>query len=633
MNKIKITFIVLLFTTTFFAQEIKDYTWDLAPKYQIPAEHTSQPAVVLLDKRWVHTRIGNYAYATFVMNHFAVKISKAEVINDYNKIKAEDNGTVRKVRDFHARIIKPNGEIKVLPEDKIVEREVDKVKSIVFEGVEAGDILEYYFILKEYPTAAGIEVFQKEVPVLDAQFIHTGSGVVFDVYASDNFTVEKDDSKYIYSAKNIPAYKEEKYALNFKNIVKLIYNVRVGSLKNTDRWKLIMPMAFRSPTFNYFSKSKAKDFIENLKLDNLTTDEQMIKIDSYIKQNFDFVERGEQAQKITDLNDGKQKLQASDIFDLYGYTLKRLDIPYYVVVGVDRFTAEIDLDQNIKGIPHETMYYIPETEKFISPYEKYLAYGYPMYELQSTKGVAYNPVDNDFVDNFNFPVIDANQTTISTISNVSLNKEGTNLVVDKEYNSTGYYGQIDRQNIKHYTEIKEDKLKNDYTKERLITESDVKISDVKYDNTAWDNNYTNKPFKISAKINFNEETVEEASNLLIINLGKVIGKQSNLYQEKTRNNDIDLYMTKTYKHTINFTIPEGYQVENYKDLVINKKIEHPQEIGQFVSSVKQNGNVLVIEILETYNKIHYQKVDYDQFRDVINASSDFYKGSIILKKK
>jgi hypothetical protein len=279
------------------------------------------------------------------------------------------------------------------------------------------------------------------------------------------------------------------------------------------------------------------------------------------------------------------------------------------------------------------MYYIPETEKFISPYEKYLAYGYPMYELQSTKGVAYNPVDNDFVDNFKFPVIDANQTTISTISNVSLNKEGTNLVVDKEYNSTGYYGQIDRQNIKHYTEIKEDKLKNDYTKERLITESDVKISDVKYDNTAWDNNYTNKPFKISAKINFNEETVEEASNLLIINLGKVIGKQSNLYQEKTRNNDIDLYMTKTYKHTINFTIPEGYQVENYKDLVINKKIEYPQEIGQFVSSVKQNGNVLVIEILETYNKIHYQKVDYDQFRDVINASSDFYKGSIILKKK
>ena len=122
---------------------------------EIPAEYKDQPAVVLFDKRWIHTRVGAYAYATFGMNHFAIKINKAGEINKYNKIKAQDNGYIRDVRDFHARIIKSNGEIKILPQDKIIETEIDKVKSIVFEGVEAGDILEYYFIIKENPKGCG----------------------------------------------------------------------------------------------------------------------------------------------------------------------------------------------------------------------------------------------------------------------------------------------------------------------------------------------------------------------------------------------------------------------------------------------------------------------------------------------
>jgi len=174
------------------AQEIKRYEWETLPKFQaIPEQFTSQPAVVLLDKRWVHTRIGQYAFATFVMNHFAVKINKAEQINNFNKVKAEDNGYIRKLRDFHARIIKPNGQIVVLPEDRIVEREIDRIKSIVFEGVEAGDILEYYYILKEIPTAFSVEVFQKEVPVLDAEFIYTGSGVNFQIDASSEFKTKQ----------------------------------------------------------------------------------------------------------------------------------------------------------------------------------------------------------------------------------------------------------------------------------------------------------------------------------------------------------------------------------------------------------------------------------------------------------
>ena len=221
MKKAALIFVLFLSFQS-YSQEIKSYTWDEKPTFkEIPEEYKNQPAIVLFDKRWVHTRVGGYAYATFGMNHFAIKINKVEEINKYNKIKAQDNGYIRDVRDFHARVIKPNGEIKILPQEKIIETTEDKVKSIVFEGVEAGDILEYYFIIKENPMSYGVEVFQKEIPVLLAEFTHSQEGVKFETFASPEFEISGSKSKTILTATNIPPYKEESNARNIKNLVKL----------------------------------------------------------------------------------------------------------------------------------------------------------------------------------------------------------------------------------------------------------------------------------------------------------------------------------------------------------------------------------------------------------------------------
>lgn len=110
------------------------------------------------------------------MEHFAVKINESSEISKYNKVTADDNTTIRDTKDFHARVIKPNGDIRVLSESQIVNSDLKNVKSIVFEGVEKGDILEYYFIVKENPTSNGIEIYQKDAPVLHAEFTLTESG-------------------------------------------------------------------------------------------------------------------------------------------------------------------------------------------------------------------------------------------------------------------------------------------------------------------------------------------------------------------------------------------------------------------------------------------------------------------------
>lgn len=629
------TFLAVLIIATAPAQEIKRYEWDAKPVFQeIPEQYKNEQAVVLFDKRWVHTRVGAYAFATFNMNHFAVKINTADAINKYNKVRAEDNGYIRTVRDFHARIVKPTGEIKVLKPESIVETEVDKVKSIVFEGVEPGDILEYYFILKENPTSSSVEIFQKEIPVLNAEFSITKEGVEFNVSKHELFTTSREGSKMIYKASDLKPYKEEKNSKNVKNIVKLIYNIHVSGQDNA-QWTSFMPMVYKKPSFNYFKKNQAKAFITNLHLENLSTDEKVKKLDLYVKENFDFVWKGEKAKKITNLSAGKQKLAASDVFDLYGFVLRELKIPYEVVICVDRFYGDTDSFRHVNPLPHEVMYFIPETKKFITPYEKYLSYGYPMYELQTSKGVSYNPTAKGTnVFGIDFPVAPADYTLSQTVNTVTLSEDFSSATIDKKFSTTGYLGQIDRYYSKQIKENEEEKDVIDYLKNRTIKDVDVKILDYSYENKDFKDNYTNTPFVINLKLETKETITENAGNLLLVNLGKVIGKQNNLYQENERFSDVDLLYNKSYSHKIVLNIPEGYEVESYKDLVIDRTMDYDSnKTCWFKSNVKVEGNQLIVEVDEKYQSLTYPKESYQEYRKVVNAAADFAKAALILKRK
>jgi hypothetical protein len=626
--------VLFLITCFSFSQEIKNYTWDSKPTFKsIPEEYKNQPAVVLFDKRWIHTRIGQYAFASFVMNHCAIKINKSEEINKYNKIKAEDNGSVRDLRDFHARIIKPNGEIKLLPQNKIIEAEVDKVKSIVFEGVEAGDILEYYFILKENPNAYGVEIYQKDIPVLHAEFSTTKVGVDFKTFTSEQFGLNLDKGKTTSFAENIPPIIEEKNAKNIKNLVKVIYTISVSGQDNFG-WGTFLPQYFGKPKFTYFKKNQAREFIEKLNVFSGTTDEKVTKIDAYIKENFEFVMRGEKAKKVKDLSNGKQKLIANDMFDLYGFTFKELKIPYKIAIGMSRFIGDVSKSKYVAPLTHEFMYYIPETNKFVSPYEEYLSYGYPMYEVQDSQGLLYDPSKSYSIVDFKFPIAPSDYTVISTQNKVTLSDDFSSVTIYKIYETQGYEGQLVRNTINHLKENEEEKELIDFIKDRTLKDLDSKITKYTIENQEFKNNHTNTPLIVNLNVDLKESIAESAGNLLIINIGKVIGKQSNLYQQAERKFDVDLSYAKTYKHKITFTIPNGYEVESLKDLIIDKKMsgKNGQECS-FVSTVKTEGNLLIIDVNEVYNNITYTLEAYPEYRNIINAASDFTNTNIVLKQK
>lgn len=631
----KILLILLFSFLKGHAQEIKSYTWDAVPAFNsIPEEYKKQPAVILFDKRWVHTRINSnmYGFAKFKMEHLAVKINETSEISKYNKVTADDNTTIRDTKDFHARVIKPNGDVRVLSESQIVNSDIKNVKSIVFEGVEKGDILEYYFIVKENPTANGIEIYQKDAPVLHAEFTLTNSGSAMSrVYPSGDFHYSNLKDRTFFSAENIQPLVNEKSSMKFRNLVKVLYLIAGSPAEmQSKQWDTYFKTYLKNKSY-VFSNGDVKKLIQKLNLKDQTDDEKITILDEYIKTHFESYADGETINVRINLTEGNWKLTRKDFILLYKYAFDILKIPYEIIAAEDRFIG--DLDEEIVTFHEFTdiNFYLRDLYKFISPNVGYLPYGKLGYEYQGTRAKGYNAQKKE--ESYVYPLVAPSDfTKIVTESVINLNADLSKVTIDKKYSSTGYTGQMLRYGYNDLSKNEEKKELIDFVKEVSIDEVDVKVLEHNVENLEFKNNYANTPFIINSKLESVESFTEKAGNLLLINLGKVIGKQANLYQENTRKTDIDLKYTKEYHHNIVFNIPKGYQVDHYNDLVIDKEMKYDADKNcWFKSTVKVNGNQVIITIDEQYKSIHYPKDIYQEYRKVYNASADFSKASIVLK--
>ena len=107
-----------------------------------------------------------------------------------------------------------------------------------------------------------------------------------------------------------------------------------------------------------------------------------------------------------------------------------------------------------------------------------------------------------------------------------------------------------------------------------------------------------------------------------------------MYQEKTRQLPADVQYPHVLYRKIKFEIPEGYTIKNLNDLNIDIQYKPATVVTMgFVSSYKVTGNVLDIEVTETYREILYPLSQFETFKKVINAAADFNKVVLVLEKK
>ncbi len=325
MKKISL-FLLLLMSAFAFSQaeEVKNYEWDAIPKFtEIPKEFLSYPAVVLKDYRLYENRIGQYTYKAFVVKHCAIKILTDDGVNDFNKVSI-DKKYVRDYRDLKARVIKPNGKVEELPKERIIEKDNSDEKQFVFEGVEKGDIIEYYYVIKDFPDFSGSEYFQRTIPVMDGKFqINVIPQTFTYVYGYNGMSEYYAKGQKIFTVKNLPAYKFEPNATNYANLAKVFYYTRTTSYDFQNFFSDLNSFADGTN-----AKSMVKKFIADLKLDDTAVplDERLKKMDIYLKTNIE-LEYQPNYKKIFE----DKKITPKMVLNLYKDVLDYLNIKYKLI--------------------------------------------------------------------------------------------------------------------------------------------------------------------------------------------------------------------------------------------------------------------------------------------------------------
>jgi hypothetical protein len=127
--------------------------------------------------------------------------------------------------------------------------------------------------------------------------------------------------------------------------------------------------------------------------------------------------------------------------------------------------------------------------------------------------------------------------------------------------------------------------------------------------------------------------IESAGNKLLLKIGMAIGPQVEMYQEKPRQQPVDMGFGHLEERKLEVTIPQGYKIKNLNDLKIDQTYKENDELTMgFVSDYELKGNLLTIHIMEEYRKPFYPVSQFTQFRKIINASSDFNKVVLVLEK-
>ena len=213
---------------------------------------------------------------------------------------------------------------------------------------------------------------------------------------------------------------------------------------------------------------------------------------------------------------------------------------------------------------------------------------------------------------------------------VNISRNLNKIKINESRLFSGYWAITNRNYIYLSENEKTDFLVDFFTVNGL---DNKKVSNYNIKNFDISHNTYNTPLEITSTIS-TSDLIEEKEGLTYLKIGKVIGLQSNLFDEKERINPIEINFPNSYDYNIKVNIPRGYKIVDFS--VLNKSKEYISVDGnstaKFLSKATVNGNVLNINIKEYYKELRYSKKRYQEFREVINAAAKYYESSVRIEK-
>ena len=651
MKKINLIIAVLsVFAMNASIAQTNEIEWDENTTItQLSPEDSAAFELIILEKRLVEfANDETENLREYYSFHQRIRVNSSEAIENNNRFYLPVSGSVE-VISLKGRTISPDGKIKTIGKENIIEAEEDgrKVQYFAFEGIEKGSEIEYIFQVSMNPRLTGnIFYLQSNLKKLKLEFeLVYPDYLMFKSKSLNGFPElvkdSLDNDRVVMKAEltDVLPLEEEKYANYDPHRMGIIYklygNNSTGSY-NIVNFNNVAGEMYNSLYSDYKkNKSALAKFTKVMEI--LPTDDGVVKIskiEKYIKNNFLIFpfEMILHKKLKTALKSpiGTEK----DVMRIFVQMLRYLNIEHQVVVTCDRYDRRFDPDFEAFNFLQEYLIYFPEMKMYIAPTDQTSRMQFINYGCYDNYGLFIIPVlvgkEETGTAKIKYiePVAE-HLSTDSLILSCDLNADRDKLNIDYTRSVRGYNAKP-YQSVWHLLED-EDKteIQNDFPS--FLTDNKDEILEVSVYNVEKDN-FPVLPLKVQARLEC-EKFVEEVGDKFIIRVGELIGPQAELYLDKDRRMEVENPFNHSFHRTISFTIPEGYIVEGLEKLSINvvKEIDGKESMG-FISSYKVEDNKVIITCDEYYRESILPATDFEAFREVINAAADFNKITLFVEK-
>lgn len=648
MKRFAIFLIVICFIQAASAQGLyyTNYKWDSSPTiHLLDGDDVVQPAVVFRKLYVMELEVDAYSANTYITHHQIIHVNNDAGVEQYNKVRIPVRNN-QDLLDLHVRAIAPDGKITEFRKENLKELKNVKgfanFKIFAVEGLTVGGEMEYYYTLKSSPQSYGREIAQDDVPVKDFEFrLIYPTRFIWDVRSYNGLPKPKQE---IYnerkkttsvSAALIPALKEEEYSAYKATLQRVEFKLESnGSIADMMSWSDVCGNILKS-VYDWKGAGRIAKMLKPLNLESKSPAEKVLAVENYIKNNFTVQEGSnesyEDLREILSSHVGNE----TGMTKLYMSCWNELGITSQLVMASEREDGEFENDFVSVYQIRTIMFYFPQFSKYLLPTESSMRLGPVPDDVGNGVFIAYAVSGNSIRYLTHtikpLPPLDYTHNKLGTKATVSFPESIESPQISQEnffqgyraFQMRGFYAQIQSE--------KRDEFLKEITLSGIEQVSVIKreIAGEKTDLSADPDAYFTIKTQYKAP-----SLIEKTDKEYLVSIGKLIGKQSELYQESERKMDISFRSISDYHHELRLIIPDGFICEGLEAARIDHEVKvDDQVVMAFKSDYEIKGNEVVVRVNEVYKVLYLPKSKYADFRAVINSAADFNKLVLILRPR
>ncbi|MGM0636145.1 MAG: DUF3857 domain-containing protein [Bacteroidota bacterium] len=652
--KIKTLNLLFLFIANFaFSQAYyQDYNWEEKPSF-ISEAHSEFKKLAVLDKEHIDYINESNNFLEYTLNHKIYYLNSDESIESFNKVYIPINNQSELITS-KARVINPDGKIQELSEDKIIsatdEETGRKYRYFAFEGIEKGSYIEFIHVIKSGPRVYGRRInVEKDIDIERLEFDLVGPEQFDFKFKSFNnapvVEISTADGRKTHSlhASNIDIVEKEDYSSPAAHIQYMIFALDRNNFNNIRDISSYTEVAqnlhdFFNQDLKRRTRKKLEKISKKLKLENKeSVEEQIIAIENYIKKEYYLADSPQ--PELSELKSILDKQVANDrgMMLLYMKLLAQNNIESTPVITSNRERLPFDKSFEAHNYLQTFLIYIDKADAYIAPESTNARFPFIPVEYTDNYGLFLKKVKvGDFV---------SSAAEIDYIKEIPADKNIDKIRTEVHFD-TGNPSLITADYEKHWFGsnamvfqpfMDRIKLENREEIARNLIES---VSD-NIEINSWEilndqpELFNIEPLIFKYEVE-TEDLVDVAGNNLIFKIGKLIGGQVEMYQEKVRRLPVEGQNNRIYDRKLVIHLPENYEIQNLEDIVIKRefKDEEKNEITmKFHSYYEIEDNILTVYADEFYKETVIPVENFKHYRNILNSAADFNNVSLILSPK